>query len=81
MVCFAPYEGSERGASGIAVAMKQSRSTRRRIRRPGVAVDLAADLNAVVSTGGHTSAIQGVSLTQHREQPVRDRSTRTEEEK
>lgn len=65
--------------------MRQTRSIRRSIRRPGLNVDLAADVNAVVSTGAtsseNQSAVQAVSITQHRGRPVRDRSTRTEEDK
>lgn len=44
-------------------------------------MDIAVDVNAVVNTGGSSSSVQHVSVTQHRGQPVRDQSTRTEEEK
>jgi hypothetical protein len=43
-------------------------------------MDVVADVNAVVTTGA-SSARQSVSVTQHRGKPVRDLSTRTEEEK
>lgn len=66
--------------------MTHSRSVRRTIRRAGLQMDVAADVNAVVSVGEPdavttSSSVQHVSVTQHRGQPVRDQSTRTEEEK